>query len=152
MGGRGASKGIPGGWKQHEITYKSENGMVITEKGRIEYSETNKQEREKYKKEFEMCKDLADYGHEVFQLDDRKLSDGSYDILLDGRKADLKSLKGANNIVREGKSAIQKQGADLVVFKFEKITPNVHAEINKLSTKDIHGYYYETGKGALHKF
>lgn len=152
MGGRGAKIGIPSGWKQLEITYQSKNGIVITEQSRIDQANKSKNEMEKYNKESDMCKDLADYGHEVFQLDDRKLSDGSYDILLDGRKADLKRMKGTNNVYREGKSAIQKQGADLVVFKFDKYTAKMNREIEKLQGNGIHGYYYLKDGGSLTYF
>ena len=49
MGGRGAaSKGIPSGWNQLETTYKSENGMVITEKGRINQANKSPNEMKKY--------------------------------------------------------------------------------------------------------
>ncbi len=114
MGGRGGySGGSSSGTEASSIgftkTYESRNGgSVYTEASRIEQANMNKQERAKYNKEHEMCKHLADNGHNVVHLDDRKLSDGSYDILLNGKKAELKSLKGASNIGREGKGAIKK--------------------------------------------
>jgi len=109
----------------------------------------NKQEMAKYNKENEMCKHLADNGHNVVHLDDRKLSDGSYDILLDGKKAELKSLSSYNNIVREGKSAIKKQGADLVVFRFDTLSAKAKSYLKDLAKAKIHGCYYVRGQKGL---
>ena len=157
MGGRGAymrsSSGGNSTPNAYSMTYKSENGgTVYTEESRIKQSKINKQEKAKYDKEHEMCKHLADNGHDIVHLDDRKLSDGSYDILLDGEKAELKSLKGSNNIVREGKEAINKQGADFVVFKFKNFTEHSKSEINDLVKEKIHGCYYVDGESGLHWF
>lgn len=158
MGGRGGySGGSSSGTEASSIgftkTYESRyGGSVYTEASRIEQANMNKQERAKYNKEHEMCKHLADNGHNVVHLDDRKLSDGSYDILLNGKKAELKSLKGASNIGREGKGAIKKQKADYVVFEFDKIDADVHKQLNLLSSNGIHGYYYKKGDGGLHEF
>lgn len=159
MGGRGAfmggSSGSVGGDSSlgYDKTYESENGgTVYTEKSRIKQSKINKQEKNKYEKENDMCKHLADNGHDIIHLDDRKLKDGSYDILLDGEKAELKSLKGSNNIVREGKEAINKQGADFVVFKFKNFTEHSKSEINDLVKEKIHGCYYVDGESGLHWF
>ena len=80
------------------------------------------------------------------------ITDGSYDILLDGKKAELKSLKGASNIHREGKSAINDQKADSVIFRFDSISPNVHKELNKLVSDGIHGFYYQKGTDGLYEF
>lgn len=152
MGSRGASYVRKKTDIGFNITHKSENGSVMTEKSRIELSKINKQEGEKYKKENEMCKDLADYGHHIIHLDDRKISNGSYDILFDGIKADLKRMKGENNVCREGKSAIRDQGANLVIFKFDKYTAKTTGEIKKLQANDIHGYYYLENGGPLNYF
>lgn len=154
MGGRGAYSSISGsGGGNFLKTYGSRNGgTVYTEASRIEQAKMNKQEMAKYNKENEMCKHLADNGHNVVHLDDRKLSDGSYDILLDGKKAELKSLKGASNIGREGKGAIKKQKADYVIFRFKKVTSEVRKEIKKLVDEKIHGCYYAEGQKGLEWF
>lgn len=155
MGGRGAYGGIsgtgggnlPNGFLK---TYESRNGgTVYTESSRIEQSKMNKQERAKFNKEHDMCKHLADNGHNVVHLDDRKMSDGSYDILLDGKKAELKSLSSYNNIVREGKSAIKKQGADLVVFRFDTLSAKAKSYLKDLAKAKIHGCYYVRGQKGL---
>lgn len=159
MGGRGSYSGNgsgAGGGKSsagYTKTYEGKNGgAVYTENSRIGQSNINKQEKAKYEKEHDICKHLANNGHTVVHLDDRKLSNGSYDILLDGKKAELKSLKGASNIGREGKSAINKQRAEIVVFKFEKFSEKAAKEIVKLQNAKIHGYYYISGDKGLVRF
>lgn len=158
MGGRGAYNSISGAGGGNSSngfskTYVSRNGgSVYTEASRIEQAKMNKQEMAKYNKEHEMCKHLADNGHNVVHLDDRKLKYGSYDILLDGKKAELKSLSSYNNIVREGKSAIKKQGADLVVFRFDTLSAKAKSYIKDLAKAKIHGYYYVRGQKGLECF
>ncbi len=152
MGGRGARIGIPSGWKQLEITYQSKNGIVITEQSRIDQANKSKNEMEKYNKESDMCKDLADYGHNIIHLDDRKLSDGSYDILFDGVKADLKDVSSANHIVKYGKKAIREQGAEKVIFRINKYNSQYAEEFRTLQTKGIHGYYFVKGENGLKEF
>ena len=57
-------------------------------------------------KEKRVCEALAKDGHTIVHLDDTKRTDGSYDILLDGVKGDIKCLSNSNNILREGKKAV----------------------------------------------
>ncbi len=106
----------------------------------------------KYQKEFDMCKDLADYGHDIFHLDDRNLSDGSYDILFDGVKADLKAVTSSNHIVKYGKKAIREQGAEKVIFRINKYNSQYAEEFRTLQSKGIHGYYYVQGENGLKEF
>lgn len=147
MGGRGSGGG-------YSKTYEDSRsgGKVFTEKGRLDQAKKSNSERQKYEKEASMCKVLAQNGHTIVHLADRKHSDGTYDILIDGHKADLKSTKGANNIGNYAKHATRKQGAELVVFEIKKVDGAVHREINKLSKKGIHGYYYEKGTKKLIPF
>lgn len=151
MGGRGAS-GSSGGTYSKTYEDRKSGGQVYTEQGRLDQAEKSKNEMQKYNKEHEMCKTLAKNGHTVVHLDDIKLTDGSYDILIDGHKADLKSLKGSNNILREASKATKKQGAEMVVFKFDKINAAVTQKIETLKQKGIHGYYYEEGGIDLLEF
>lgn len=152
MGGRVASGGGGGGGFSKTFEDRKSGGQVYTEQGRIDQSKKSNGERQKYEKEAAMCKTLAKNGHTVVHLDDKKHSDGSYDILLDGHKADLKSTNGGNNIANYAKHATRKQGAELVVFEFKKMDGAVYSEINKLKAKGIHGYYYKKGTSTLFSF
>jgi hypothetical protein len=66
----------------------------------------------------------------------------SPDVTINGVKADLKRITSHNNVVREAKSAIRKQGAEAVLFEFKKETDEIHNELLQLKKYDIHGYYY----------
>ena len=151
MGGRGASFGKGGGLSR---TYedKKSGGSVSTEKSRLELANKSKNEMAKYQKEKEMCEVLAKNGHTVVHLDDTKRSDGSYDILIDGQKADLKRTKSANNILTYAKNAINKQGANKVVFQFDGFNAKMRSAIEDLKKEGIHGYYFVTGKENVVSF
>lgn len=156
MGGRGAASSGGGGGKGSSIeqTYRNgkSGGVVYTEKSRIEISKKSKNERQKYDKEQNIAKKLADDGHAVFHLDDSKLKDGSYDALVDGIKTDFKETGSANNIGKYSKHAIEKQKAEQVVFNFTKFNGDFQNEINKLKEKGIHGYYYKPDDKTHHRF
>lgn len=155
MGGRGAMGG-GGGGKGASVkqTYRNDKsgGAVYTEKSRMEIAEKSKNERQKYAKEQNIAKQLANDGHTVYHLDDSRLKDGSYDALVDGVKTDFKETGSANNIGKYAKHAIEEQNAELVVFNFTKMNVEIKKEIDKLSEKGIHGYYYEPGKKNHSRF
>ena len=46
------------------------------------------------------------------------------------------------NMVHYAKHAIREQGADMVVFEFEKMTDKIHKELNKLNGLGIKVKYY----------
>ena len=94
-------------------------GYVVVEKRRIEQGNINKQEIEKYNKEYNMCLTLAKNGYKVEYL---KMTEGSFDIYLNGISADLKKTTSHNNILDYAKKAFYKQGAKIVVFEFKNDT------------------------------
>ena len=67
-----------------------------------------------------MCKVLADNGHDVEYLQGVNRPAGqTYDIRMDGIKADLKCITGgASNIVKYIKKALTKQGGEAVILEF----------------------------------
>ena len=104
-----------------ERTYISpdDNGFVVTQWERIHESEPSKAERLKFNKEMRMCKIIADNGHDVEYLQGVNRPEGqTYDITIDGIKADLKCIEGgAGNIVKYAKKALTKQGGEAVIFE-----------------------------------
>jgi hypothetical protein len=50
------------------------------------------------------------------------VTEGSFDIYLNGIPADLKKTVGSGNIVKYAKKAVEKQGAQIVVFEFNNTT------------------------------
>ena len=108
--------------EEWERTYISpnDNGLVATQWERIAESEASNSERQKFVKEMRMCKVLADNGHDVEYLNGVNRPAGqTYDIRMDGIKADLKCITGgAGNIVKYAKKALTKQGGEAVIFEF----------------------------------
>lgn len=108
--------------EEWERTYISpnDNGLVATQWERIAESEASNSERQKFVKEMRMCKVLADNGHDVEYLQGVNRPIGqTYDIRMDGIKADLKCITGgASNIVKYAKKALTKQGGEAVIFEF----------------------------------
>ena len=108
--------------EEWERTYISpnDNGLVATQWERIAESEASNSERQKFVKEMRMCKVLADNGHDVEYLKGVNRPAGqTYDIRMDGIKADLKCITGgAGNIVKYIKKALTKQGGEAVILEF----------------------------------
>ena len=135
----------------HELTYydQKSNGWVITDTSRRVKGAQNKQESDKYNKEKGMCIVLADNGHNVRHLGE-KAGISSSDIVIDGVSADLKKTRSSNNIQNYAKKAIQKQGADIVVFEFEKETKEIYAELQNLKKQGIKAKYFFSGKNKVY--
>lgn len=70
----------------------------------------------------------------------------SPDINIDGIKADLKRLSSHNNIIKEAKEAVRKQGADIVIFQFEKETEQIHLELQNLKKLGFWVIYFFKGR------
>ncbi|MDR2691900.1 MAG: hypothetical protein LBB73_06325 [Dysgonamonadaceae bacterium] len=73
-------------WK-HGYFNRENGGYLLVEKDRIRQGNINKQEKEKYEKEYNMCRILAQNGYKVEYL---KVTEGSFDIYLNGIPVDLK--------------------------------------------------------------
>lgn len=130
----------------------SNGGFLATHTQRIKNGNTNKQERQKYEKEMEMCKVFARSGYRVEHHAERP-GISSPDVVINGKPADLKRLASHNNIVRHAEKAIRKQGAKVVLFQFDANTPEIHMELNKLRKKGRRVYYFFTGKEKqIHTF
>lgn len=118
-------------------TYISTNGFVVTNKERINEANVNKQEKEKFDKELRMCKVLADNGHFVEFLQGVNRPKGqTYDIRIDGIKADLKCITGgAGNIVKYTKKALEKQGGEAVVLEIPSHTNEYYEKLAEARRK-----------------
>jgi len=114
-------------------------GFVVVSKQRVEQGNMNKQEKEKYDKEYNMCLTLAKNGYKVEYL---MITEGSFDIYLNGISADLKKTTSHNNILDYAKKAIYKQGAKIVVFEFDTMTGKIRGELNKMKRMGIKVKYF----------
>ncbi len=139
--------------KWHE-SYKSKNGKgkVLTDPKRIDESKASKAETQKFEKEMRMCKVIADSEHEVKYLPDAGRPKGeTYDITIDGIKADLKCITGgASNIGRYAKKALTKQGGEAVVFELPSKAPEYYRALANAHNK-YKGriFFYIKGDGIL---
>lgn len=135
------------------LLYESPSGGNVTvNEQRIESSRKSKNERKKFDKEFAMCRVLADNGYKVVMLAETP-GISSPDITLDGQKAELKSVScTSTHIVDYARKAKERQGAEIVIFEFDEITPEVNSQMNRLSRDDIHGIFYAKGNKELKAF
>lgn len=72
--------------------------------------------------------------------------------MVNGKRADLKALSSANNIIKRAKYAIINQKAELVLFEFPSRTPSIENTLKSLSVKGIHGYYYYLDENGYQSF
>jgi hypothetical protein len=124
---------------RHDYFDEDTGGYLVVEKARTAQGSINKQEMAKYEKELSMCQTLAGSGYQVAYL---KMTEGSFDIYLNGTSADLKKTASHNNIVAYAKKAVTKQGAKVVVFEFEKETHHIFEELKLLKAKNIPVKYF----------
>jgi hypothetical protein len=76
----------------------------------------------------------------------------SPDVTINGLFADLKRVSSHNNIVKDVKKAVQKQGAEIVLFEFEKETKEIYIELLRLKKEEIPVYYYfSNNKNKIYK-
>lgn len=124
-------------------------GLVSTPETRLAKGNINKQEQAKFEKELRMAKRFANGGHKIeFAADDT----GSFDVLIDGVKADFKSTSSPGNILKYAKHATREQGADIVLFEFTEWGSAYIEEIEKLKKYGIHGKYMKPGDSTIYTF
>ena len=137
-------------WRKDFFCFET-GGYLVTSWKRIELANKNQKELLKFEKEHEMCEAFSHSGLRIKYLEDEK-PDGSYDVICNDMKGDLKKTKGAGNIVRYAKYATRKQGADIVLFEFEKWKSETRNAVSEMIRKNLHGYYFITGTGFVHAF
>lgn len=137
---------------EHSYNSKNADGYVMTEKERIEEAKTSKNEKAKFKKEFNMCRVIADNGHKVEYLHGVNRTPGeTYDITIDGTPAELKATSSHNNIEKYAKKAYREQGAQAIVFELGKRTSDIYEALNEAKRKypAISLYFYFTDDKIL---
>lgn len=127
-------------WKREFFNEKN-GGYLVVHKNRIARSKINKNETQKYEKEFRMVKNYANAGHRIEMLEELP-GISSPDVLFNGFKADLKSLSSHNNIFRDVDKALRKQGAEIILIEFTVKSKEIMNKINELKRKGYKTYYY----------
>ena len=130
---------------RREFLNQDNGGYLVVSKDRVANAKINKNELQKFDKEYQMAKNLANAGYRVEMLQEvPRVS--SPDILLNGIKADLKSASSHNNILKYAQEAVNKQGAEIVIFEFTIDTPKIRERIEELRRKGFVSYYYFSSK------
>lgn len=140
-----------------EKTYfdRDSGGFVVTHQDRIESANSSPNEKEKFQKEQDMCRDLAGQGHQLEHLSDKNREPGqTYDVHYDGAKAELKSVSSHNNVEKYVRKAVREQGASTVLIRIEdgankgKTLKAIHDAKRKYGARII--YYHQSDK-KLHE-
>lgn len=82
---------------------------------------------------------------------EEKAGISSPDVNINSKLADLKSTKGAGNIVKYAHKAIKRQKADMILFEFEKETKEVFTELEVLKSEKIDVLYYFKDTKVVYK-
>ena len=136
-----------------EQTYNNPNskGYVVRDKGRIAHGSINKQERHKLDKETRMAKVFADGGYKIEMLYEAP-GVSTCDALINGSKADFKSVTSYKQILKRAKEAVNKQEAEKVLLELDMPpSEDVEKELDKVRKAGIKGLYYYKGVGKIHK-
>lgn len=130
-------------WK-HSHSSKKTDGFVVTEKERIREAQASKNEKDKYKKEHNMCVVAADNGFRVEHLRGTNRPMGeTYDTRLNEIPTDLKSTGSIGNIVKYIKKACNEQGAKAVLLELGVRTPEVYRKLGEAKRKySIRIFFY----------
>ena len=137
-----------------------ESGVyVVTSLQRIERSRISGNEMKKFHKEQNMCMRFGCFGFQIEILDEHPgisspdvnvvSSPLSCHIVVNGKKADLKSVSSANNILKKARYAKERQKAELVLFEFTQHAPGIENALKETSEKyGIHGFYYYSDENS----
>lgn len=136
--------------KWEKVLYDKESGgYLVVDRKRAESGSVNKQEKSKFEKELNMAMVYARNGYKIQMLEEvPRIS--SPDVLINGVPADLKKIISENNIVKYAKKAIQKQGAEIVLFQLDEMTPVIRFELNKLKLLGLRYKYFITGEDKVY--
>ena len=125
-------------------------GFLVTSWKRIEEAAT-KNEPEKLETEHAMCLVFAKGGFKVRHYQDDK-TQGSFDVMINNYRADLKKTRSTNNIIRYAKHGLRVQNAEIILIEFENWGNEFRDIVSEMSRKGIHGYYFVTGDELIHSF
>lgn len=125
-------------------------GYLVTSRKRINEALV-KREPEKLTIEHNMCLTFARNGFRIRHYEDEK-SKGSFDVTINGIRADLKRTKSTNNIIRYAKHAFRVQKAEIILVEFEQWGNDFRNIVSEMTRKGIHGYYFVKGNEVIHSF
>lgn len=136
------------------IIHYAGGGSLSTTRERMREAVKSPNKWKDFQKEQNMCKILAkEHGFEIVHRQGNGEYGNTYDITINGVKADLKRTEGYGNIYKYAKHAIKEQGASITIFQFDIDVPELHTAIANLTSRGYHGYYFFTGREKrLHSY
>ena len=146
------------GW-EHTFFDERTGGFVVTELAR-KYKPMSRNESDIFLKEQRMAMKYASFGFQIEHLNECPgISSPDVNVIRclngmnkKGMTADFKQLSSANNIYQEGKDAMNKKRADLVMFEFTEHFNGLDRKLEKLVAKEIHGFYYYSNENSFYSF
>ena len=138
-------------WEKTYFNNKT-GGYVVTHEDRIKSAAKSKNAKKVFMKEQDMAHDLAEIGHKIAHKSDESLTKGrSYDVIMDGQPAELKSSKSHNHIEEYIRHAVKEQGAKLVVVRIENGAKigKFMSELNKCKRLNCRIIYYKESEKIL---
>lgn len=107
-----------------------------------------KNEKEKFEKEFEQAKILANHNHCVYLVPET--GDGThYDCIVDGRKTELKTSSGSLNSLGYNYSKAVKQGDDVFIRTSGKESRDIYSKLIG-TTKELLKNSFEVKNGSVY--
>lgn len=94
-------KADPVEWRKDYFD-ETTGGYLVTSWKRLEEASKNHNEQQKFDKEHGICLVFVKSGLKIQHLEDNK-PEGTYDVICNGHRGDLKRTKGSGNIVRYAK-------------------------------------------------
>lgn len=119
----------------------NDGGLLLSSLDRIQEGRKSNNEKSKFKKEHDMCLNLAKHDYRIVYL---KTVEGSYDITINGIPADLKKLKSHNNILKKAEHAINEQKAKIVIYEFENFNSDILTRLSELKRKGYQAIWYKS--------
>lgn len=126
--------------------YNLDGGFLQTSRERIKEGQMNKQETEKFGKEYSMCKNLASNN---FNVTYRESVQGSYDVTVNGVPAELKKVDSSKQIYRHARKAFEEQGAEAVVIEIKTLDAEAWQQLNKIKLKGWKCYFFTSSDKTI---
>jgi plastocyanin len=131
------------------VVHYAGGGSITLPTSRRQEGIASKNERKKLAKELRMARVFA---HAGYKIDFTPKGAGTHDVFINGIPADFKRLSSTNNIIKDAKHAISKQGAKLVLFEFTSRFKGMQQELNRLRDRGIHGKYFISKQNRIYDF
>ena len=146
---KGRKNGIIGGPSKFKERLDAliKDSTIPIPKSRLDNAVKSKNELYKFEKEYNMCKVAVQNGHSIEMLEEIP-GVSSCDVLLDGKKTELKSITSVSNVEHRFIHA-KEQGAEIVLFELKNKNEKIIQKINELKAKGLKGYYYIKGENIL---